>query len=145
MTPKVNQILSEIKQLVERAAWGPEIPSNPSSSFQQGEAGIGQADNESNIQDAVDTYINNICQALVDEFGISEENAYDYVEHAANEMESEGMLPALPAPEDSDSDAAMWLGVAKSSGFEGYCLKLARDHLAAAKPSYRSGHSSSGF
>ncbi len=138
MTPKLNRVLSEIRQLMEQEAWGPSLPPSSQSDFQDAKAGTGEANNEINIQDAIDFYLNNLCQALVDEFGIEENEAYDYVESAADEMEGDGMIPPMPSPDSSDSEAALWLGVVKSVGFEGYCLKLVRDQLST-KTSLRGG------
>ena len=141
MNPRINQVLGEIRHLVEQSAWGPEIPSRSGSSdFQKNAPGVGEATNETDIQDAVDFYLNNVCQALVDEFGIEEEQAYDYVEKAADELSDEGMVPPLPTPDDGDAQAALWLGAAKSIGLEGYCIKMVRDELAAS-PTLRSSHS----
>lgn len=141
MNPRINQVLGEIRHLVEQSAWGPSIPSRISSSdFQKGAPGVGEASNENDIQDAVDFYLNNVSQALVDEFGIDEEEAFNYVEQAADELSDEGMVPPLPSAEDSDSQAALWLGAAKSIGLEGYCIKMCRDHLASSQ-TLRAGHS----
>jgi len=138
MTPKTNLVLNNLRKLMEQAAWGPEIPVNSSSSFQNATAGVGEADNDIDIQDAVDFYLNNICQALVDEFDVEEEQAFDFVESAADELEGDGRIPPMPGPDAADSEAALWLGVVKSIGFEGYCIKMVRDQLAS-KQSLRSG------
>jgi len=140
MTPKINRKLTEMRKLMEKAAWGPEIPSTAKTPFQDAKGGVGEADNEINIQDALNFYLQNIANAMIDEFGIDEPHAHQHIESCADEMSQDGLLPPFPECGCADSDVILWLGKAKSLGFEGYCIKATRDSLADEEMGFSHDH-----
>ncbi len=128
MTPAINEVLKQIdKKITAEAAWGPEVPAvdEPGSHYSGG-PGDGGADNETDVEDAVDFYFDNIVDRLTQEFGMSDDEAMDLIYSTADEMADEGMIPEMPGEESDDEEVAAWLGKAKSVMLGNACILAAR-------------------
>jgi hypothetical protein len=128
MTPQINEVLKQIHRKLEtEAAWGPEVPpvDEPGSHY-SGAPGDGGAENETDIEDAVDFYFDNIVDRLTQEFGMSDEEGMDLIYSVADDMADEGMIPPMPGEEDDEEAVAAWLGKAKSVMLGNACILAAR-------------------
>jgi hypothetical protein len=112
---KALTLLTKVRQKLE-TAWSPEGE----------EPGEGSASNSSDAEDVLDLYLDAIVERLLEEFEISEDDAYDFVFACADELAEEEDLPEMPDDAASDQDVAVWVGQAKTLGFVGYVLGRAR-------------------
>lgn len=86
--------------------------------------GEGGADNEPNIDDAFNLYLDGIADSLI-EMGYSEDEAISFVLDVADEMAAEGVLPPMPAEDALEDEVAVWLGTANTVGFANEVLSAA--------------------
>jgi hypothetical protein len=85
--------------------------------------GTGQAKNRSDVGNTLDLYLDMIFDHLVSELGLDEEAAQALIFRVADEKAASGDLPLMPTEKSSDDDIAVWLGKAKTLGFEHEVLK----------------------
>ena len=130
MTPDVNEILDEMRQELRKVLAETESPSSPetpevgANSHGAGSAGVGEADNISDANDAVDKYLANIVAQLVLTTNMGEDEAFDLVFDFFDD-ESEH-IPALPDEDADPEELMMWLGKATTFGADKKILKLAQ-------------------
>lgn len=126
ITEQAVDLLTKIRHKME-SAWGPEAVSQPpNSSAQNAAAGDNEADNPTDVNDAMNMYLDSAVERLMGEFDMSEDDAIEYIFDCADEMAEDGDLPPIPEDEAMDQEVSIWLGKANSVGFVGYCLGRAR-------------------
>lgn len=119
-------LLTKIRHKME-SAWGPEAVSQPpNSSTQNAEPGELEAENPTDVNDAMNMYLDSAVERLMGEFDMSEDDAIEFIFDCADEMAEDGDLPPLPEDEAPDQEISMWLGKANSVGFVSQCLRSAR-------------------
>lgn len=131
LTEQVVDILQKIRtkmHLQMENAWGPEAVDQPANSAAANAAPgvLGTATNPSDANDALNSYLIGVCDRLIGEFDFSEDEALDFVFDCADEMESDGTLPAMPEDGAAPQEISIWLGKANSTGFTAYVLGRAR-------------------
>ncbi len=127
MTPDVNEVLNDIRLELAKseAASGPETPEVKDTSHLAGEPGVGEADNISDANDAVDKFLADVVDQLMLVTGMSEGAAFDFV---FDFLDSESVSEHLPAIPDDDADPeelATWLGKAGTLGVAAKIIKAA--------------------
>lgn len=108
-----NNITELVSKLRESLA---EAEEAESFSHDDSEAGEGEAENISDVNDALDDYILSIADSLLDEYDIDADEAVDFVFDVVASLEEEGTLPPLP-DESEEVAVAEWLGKATTMGF----------------------------
>ena len=132
MTISVSQKLESIrKRLAEKEgeAWGPD--SAVDTEHNDGEAGEGGAENVSDVNDALLSYMLDIAAGIADEYDLEPDSAVDFVFDAADSVAEEGSLPFLPDEEDLVGTAE-WLGKAKIMAFGDMVMAIADTQLGEA-------------
>jgi hypothetical protein len=105
-------LLSEEGELTEAAAVTADVISSEELADQ----------NDTNDVDVMFGFIDSV-SARLQEFGLSEEDAYGFIVAAASELAEAGDMPSLP-DEDSDvMDFSAWLAAARSADLEGLVYK----------------------
>lgn len=99
----------------------------PSDHHASGKPGVGQADNVSDANDAIDKYLATAVDMLVAETGMDEDAAFELLFSAAEKAAKDGELPALPDDKADPEELAMWLGKATTWGLAARVLSAARD------------------
>ena len=127
---QANAVLGKIRAGLaeEEAAWGPDSEQDDVAHL-DGAAGVGGATNIADIEDALDGYLTGIANALVAEYDISEDDAYDFIFYAAETAEALGLLPAFPDDDAADGEYASWYGKAGSVKFDAMVMNLAAKEL----------------
>jgi hypothetical protein len=126
---QVVSLLTNIRHKIEAKmeSWGPEAVDQPdNSTAKTAFAGDGGAENPTDANDALNMYLVNLCDRLMSEFGMGEDEALDFIFSCADEMTQDGELPPLPEDDAADQEVSVWLGKANSSGFGAYVLGRAR-------------------
>jgi hypothetical protein len=129
MAISVSQKLAGIRKRLaemEGEAWGPE--SGAETEHQDGEAGTGEADNVSDVNDVLISYMLDIAAGIEDAYDLDSESAVDFVFDAADAVAEEGSLPFLP-PEDDLVSTAEWIGKAKIMAFGDMVMAIADSHF----------------
>jgi len=128
---QVVDLLTKIRHKVEmkmESAWGPEAVDQPDSSTAKNAfAGDGGAENPTDVNDALNMYLVNIVDRLMDEFEMGEDEAADFIFSCADELAEDGDLPPMPEDGAADQEVSVWMGKAHTLGFIGYVLGRARD------------------
>jgi hypothetical protein len=121
MNTQINEVLTKMRnKLNGEAAW-------ESLDATGGAAGELEAENVSEANEKVDTYLLDCVEALMGEYDIEEEDAWDFVFSVADMAAEEGLLPELPEEEDTDEALINWLGKAGTVGFKALVLQAAGD------------------
>jgi hypothetical protein len=128
MTPQINAVLDEIRLRLENA-FGPEAA--PTSSHAQGEPGDGEAANLTDVEDALDLYLNAMIGKLEQDYDFDEDTAIGLVFDVIEELGEEGLLPPFPEEEATDEMLAAWMGKAKSVGLQARVIEAATEMLSA--------------
>lgn len=129
MTISISQKLAGIRKRImeqEGEAWGPD--SDIDTEHQGGEAGTGEADNVSDINDVLVDYMLDIAAGLEEIYDLEPDSAVDFVFDAADAVAEEGSLPFLP-PEDDLVATAEWIGKAKIMAFGDMVKAIADSQL----------------
>jgi len=126
---QANALLGKIRAGLaeEEAAWGPD--SEQEGEHLDGAPGVGGATNVADIGDALDGYLSGIATALMQKYGISEDDAYDFIFYAADTAEALNMLPVFPDEDAPDEDFALWYAKAGSVKFDAMVMNLATKEL----------------
>jgi hypothetical protein len=82
-------------------------------------------DNETDVDAALDLYLDSIVERLVEKLGASEDQAVEFIMLMADELEEQGQMPPMPGEGSSDNDVSLWLGSAKTCGFTNQVLEMA--------------------
>lgn len=82
-------------------------------------------DNETDVNDAFDLYLDSILERLTTSLNADEDMAIEFIMLMADEMEEEGSMPPMPGEDASDNEVSMWMGAAKTSGFANKVLEMA--------------------
>lgn len=75
----------------------------------------------------IDLYLKEIVDALLEDYEIAEEDAFEFVLDAADAISEEGVMPPLPSQEASYEELVAWYGHATTQGFKSLVLKLAKE------------------
>jgi hypothetical protein len=75
----------------------------------------------------VDAYLTDLVDALMAEYDINEEDAFNFIMSVADSLAESGEMPPLPSEDDEDDLQSEWLGVATTSGFASTVLEVAED------------------
>jgi len=132
MTVSISQKLEGIrKRLAEREgeAWGPD--SAVDTEHQDGEAGTGEAENVSDVNDVLIGYMLDIAAGVEENYDLDPEAAVDFVFDAADAVAEEGSLPFIPDEEDLVGTAE-WIGKAKIMAFGDMVMAIADTQLGEA-------------
>ena len=86
-------------------------------------AGEHGASNETDVDAAYDLYMDTILERLVRDHGMSEDKAVQLIFKVADALE--GKCGAMPDQSSDDSYISMWMGKAKTCGFENRVLEYA--------------------
>lgn len=132
MTPSVSAKLEGIRKRlmeVDTEAWGPD--SAVDTEHQDGEAGVGGADNVSNVNDNLIDYMLSIAATIADEHDLDADDAVDFVFDSADSIAEEGSLPFIP-PDDDLVGTAEWIGKAKIMAFGEMVCALANSEFGEA-------------
>ena len=122
MNTQINEVLTKMRQkLAGEAAWESLEGSTG------GAAGELGAENMSEANEKVDTYLLDCVNAMMDEYEVEEGDAWDFVFSVADMASEEGLLPELPEETASDADLINWLGKAGTIGFKALVLQAASD------------------
>ena len=89
-------------------------------------AGESEADNETDIADAMDLYLNSLANTLLDQFDASEDEVGEFIVDMAMSMAEDGVMPPFPGEDATDDQMSLWLGAAKTVGFVHEVLKAAQ-------------------
>ncbi len=87
--------------------------------------GTGQAKNTSDVDTALNSYLNAILEHLVSELDMSEDEGQQLIYSVADKLAASGNLPPFPTDESSDDEVAIWIGKAKTLGFSNEVTKAA--------------------
>lgn len=113
-TQKLNALMEEIRLRLEdeeEAEPGDmSVPVNPDGTA-----------------DALDAYVDDVVQALLDAYELDVEDAVGFVLELAEVFAEEGVLPPFPDEEDPAEMRSAWLGKAKSVGFAAEVLQAASE------------------
>lgn len=129
MTPQINAVLDEIRLRLENA-FGPEVASSGSGSHNRGEPGDGEAENVTDVEDALDLYLNAMISKLEAEHEFDEDSAIGLVFDVIDELGEEGLLPPFPEEDATDEMLAAWMGKAKSVGLQARVIEAAIESLS---------------
>jgi hypothetical protein len=124
MTPQINAVLDEIRLRLENA-FGPETASSGSDAHASGEAGEGEAENVTDVEDALDLYLNAMISKLEADYDFEEDDAIGLVFDVIDELGEEGLLPPFPEDEATEQMLATWMGKAKSVGLQARVIEAA--------------------
>lgn len=130
MTPQINRRLQSIRARLneeDAAGYGPDLTNLKPTNLSKSEPGEGGATNETDIPDALDKYLGGIADHLVQNYGMSEDEAFAKIGTVARSLSSEGTLTSFPTQNSDDADIAVWLGKAASVGFAQHVFKAAND------------------
>lgn len=83
------------------------------------------AENPTDEDDALNMYLDTILERLVEEMDLDEDEAMEMIFAMADILAEEGELPEFPSDDSSSEDVSMWLGQAKTIGFERVVLDAA--------------------
>jgi len=83
-------------------------------------------DNETDVNDAFDLYLDSILERLTTSLNADEDMAIEFIMLMADEMEEDGSMPPMPGEDASDNEVSMWMGAAKTSGFANKVLEMAK-------------------
>jgi hypothetical protein len=119
VNPQICAKLDEVRAILEALG----VPSDHHAS---GKPGIGQADNISDANDAIDKYLATAVDMLVAEAGMDEDTAFERLFAVAEKAAKDGELPALPDDKADPEELAMWLGKATTWGLAARVLSAAR-------------------
>lgn len=139
MTPKANAYLEQIKGQLQTAFRelgigeyaaidedADEDERQATDDADPASAGELDADNPTDIIDSFEEYIGSIADALLDDYEMDDDEAYDIIFDLADGLAEDGDL--MEIPEDDDEQAlAMWLGQAKTIGFANIVLANVED------------------
>lgn len=103
-------------------AWGPG--SKTDSDYEDSEAGVGGADNVSDVNDTFDAYLLSILDSLTAAYDLDEEAAIDFIFDVIDSLVEDGTLPEIPDESDLKG-SAQWAGVAKTFGLAELVLSIA--------------------
>lgn len=126
MTPQINAVLDEIRLRLENA-FGPEVASSGVDSHNKGEPGDGEAENITDVEDALDLYLNSMISKLEAEYDFEEDDAIGLVFDVIDELGEEGLLPPFPEDDATDEMLAAWMGKAKSVGLQARVIEAANE------------------
>jgi hypothetical protein len=84
-----------------------------------------KGDNETDVDDALDMYLDSIVERLVTSLGAEEDMAIEFIMLMADEMEEQGVMPPMPGTDSMDDETSLWMGAAKTSGFANKVLEMA--------------------
>ena len=125
MTVSISQKLTGIRKRImemEGAAWGPDRSID--TDHNDGEAGSGEAENVSDVNDVLINYMLDIAAGLEEDYDLDPEAAVDFVFDAADSVAEEGSLPFIPEEDDLVSTAE-WVGKAKIMAFGDMVMAIA--------------------
>lgn len=117
MTQMLNDVLKEVKAL-------PKIKRPLAAfaeSFQDSQAGAGEAVNMPDVEDRLEAYFMDLINMLCLHTGCDEETAQECLSDAIKEAIDVEMLPALPDAEDLAGTGA-WLAAAQQIQLGGFVL-----------------------
>lgn len=83
------------------------------------------AENPTDEDDALNMYLDSILERLVEEMDLGEDEAMDMIFAMADILAEEGELPEFPGDEATPEEVSIWLGQAKTMGFERVVLDAA--------------------
>jgi hypothetical protein len=87
--------------------------------------GTGQAKNTSDVDVALNTYLNAILTRLMTELGMDGDAGEALIYSTADKLATSRGLPPFPTDESSDEEVAIWVGKAKTMGFDNEVMKAA--------------------
>lgn len=108
------------------AAWD-EMDSSANGAMAM--AGDGGAYNPSEAFENLVNFVTQIVDGLVLTYDLEEDEAFEMVLAAAEELTKEGTLPAFPEEDADDAEIALWLGAAKSVAFGSVVDKFAQAEM----------------
>jgi hypothetical protein len=81
--------------------------------------------NPTDVADAFDMYLDTILERLVNETDMSEDEAVAHILNMADQCAREGDLSEWPGDGGSDDEVSIWLGKAKTMGFQHKVMRMA--------------------
>lgn len=87
--------------------------------------GTGQANNVPDVDATLDAYLNAVMDRILSEFEIEEDDAITLIYDTADALAASGQLPVFPDEDASYDDVAIWIGKAKTLGFDNEVIKAA--------------------
>lgn len=119
------------RTLKEEAAWShasaEPVAEDEAGKHDDAEVQAEADEEDGNINDQIDMLLSGIVDALLEEYDLDEEEAFDFVLDVADVAAEEGMLPYLPDEDASDEELAAWYGQATTAGFTDMVLEAASD------------------
>lgn len=117
MSARINSVLESIREQVEQDGWVPDADGGAA-------AGVGSATNptDAGANDAIDLYLSEIEDICGLEYDLDSDAAVALIYDTADMMGIE-----IPDETSPDSEAALWLGKAKTVAFAQAVLKRACD------------------
>lgn len=132
MTPRIASVLTDIRRhneldpnLMEDGAG--TLP----DSYQDNMPGTGEAENESNAQEMLDSFLENIVLTVSTNLGIDEDEAYDMVATAMDGLSEEGSIIECPGDDASIAEVGNWIGYAKTMGLDAMIMDAISDSVAS--------------
>ena len=89
-----------------------------------GEYEVETPDNGTDVDAALDLYLDSIVERLVEK-GATDAEAVEFVFLVADHLEENGDLPPMPGEDSSDDEVSVWMGTAKTMGFTNKILSMA--------------------
>ena len=127
MTPELNDLLDDIRLTLgeELKKLGPETQEIGQHSHLSSEAGVGNAENIQDANDAVDKFLADLASQLMVSKGMSEDEAFDFVFDYLDTVEDEH-ISEIPDDDADPEELLMWLGKATTYGLQAKVLKAAQ-------------------
>ena len=128
MTPELNSVLEGIIEALQESKQklGPDTETVGDNSHLDGKAGVGEADNIQDANDAVDKYLSDIAGELMVCKGMSQDEAADFVFHYLRNLDDEH-LSELPGDDADPEELMLWLGKATTFGISAKIVKAAKE------------------
>ena len=92
---------------------------------EEAEPGELEAENPSDVWEAMESYLNDILDALTADYELSDGDALDFVFSVADELSEAGKLPEFPDDSADEDTVADWMGKAQTMGFQQAVMKAA--------------------
>jgi hypothetical protein len=131
---QANALLGKIRKELEEeegdgAAWGPDSE-QPMDGHLSGMPGVGGAMNVSDVSDALDKYLSDMTERLMQKYDLSEDEAADFVLEVADNLASVGMLADFPDEDAPAEEVATWYAKAGSIKFDAMVMTAASREYA---------------
>jgi hypothetical protein len=91
----------------------------------EAEPGEGEAENPSDAWNAMESYLNEVLDALLADYEMTDDEALDFVFSVADDLAAEGKLPEFPDDNAEETSVSEWMGKATTMGFQQEVMKAA--------------------